>query len=162
MIAVPRPITAPRRRLTFSPGMLVVALLAVVVIGFGAYLGIQVLRFAKPPTIAVTDPPTAVLDVGESATTYTLRGVTLPGAAVSVATPARDPYQVTAGSDGAWSADVELRRGRNQFDVSAVDRDTGKRSESTVRLFITVPFAVNAAPTVSLSARGAPSTTERP
>ena len=93
-------------------------------IGFGAYLGIQVLRFAKPPTIAVTDPATAVLDVGESATTYTLRGVTVPGAAVSVATSATDPYQVTAGSDGAWSADVELRRGRNQFDVSAVDRET--------------------------------------
>ena len=35
---------------------------------------------------------------------------------------------------------MDLRRGRNQFEVSAVDPDTGKRSEDTVRLFITVPF----------------------
>ena len=50
---------------------------------------------------------------------YTLAGTTLPGATVSIATPGRDPYQVTAGSDGEWAADVDLRRGRNQFDVSA-------------------------------------------
>src|SRR4029077_13370199 len=45
VIAVPRPIATPRKGLTFSPGMIVVVLLTVVVIGFGAYLGIQVLRF---------------------------------------------------------------------------------------------------------------------
>ena len=38
------------KRPTFSPGMVVVALLAIVVLGFGAYLGIQILRFTKPPS----------------------------------------------------------------------------------------------------------------
>jgi cytoskeletal protein RodZ len=150
VIAVPRPIAAPRKGLTFSPGMIVVVLLTVVVIGFGAYLGVQVLRFSKPPTIAVTEPAAAVIDVDDATTKYTLRGVTLPGATVSIATPGRDPYQVTAGPDGDWSADVDLRRGRNQFDVSAVDPDTGKHSEATVRLFITVPFLVIEAPTLTV------------
>jgi len=141
LIAIPRPLEAPRKGFTFSRGIVVVVLLAIVVVGFGAYLGVQVLRFAKPPTISVSDPATAVLDVAESTTAYRLRGVSVPGALVSIDAPGRDPYQVTAGSDGAWTADVDLRRGRNQFDVSSVDADTGKHSESTVRLFITVPLA---------------------
>ena len=55
-IVVPRPIATPRKGLTFSPGLVVAALLTVVVVAFGVYLGVQVLRFAKPPTIAVTQP----------------------------------------------------------------------------------------------------------
>ena len=142
-IVVPKPIATPRKGLTFSPGIVVAALLTVVVVAFGAYLGIQVLRFSKPPTIAVTQPATNVIDVDESTTRYTLMGDTLPGATVSIATPGRDPYQVTATSDGKWSADVDLRRGRNQFDVNALDPDTGKHSDDTIHLFITVPFLVD-------------------
>ena len=150
VIATPRPIAAPRQGLTFSPGIIVVAMLTLVVLGFGAYLGVQVLRFSKPPTISVTDPATAVLTVDDSTTKYTLRGVTLPGATVTITTPGRDPYRVTAGPDGDWSSDVDLRRGRNQFDVSAVDPDTGKPSEATIPLFITVPFLVIEAPTLTV------------
>jgi len=74
-----------------------------------------------------------------------------------VATPGRDPYGVTADSTGRWSVPVDLRRGRNQFDVSALDPDTGKRSEETIRLFITVPFVATEAPslTVDQPAEGA-------
>ena len=149
-IVVPKPIAAPRQGLTFSPSIVVFALLTVVVLAFAAYLGVQVLRFAKPPTIAVTQPATAVLDVEETTTSYLLEGTTLPGATVSIATPGRDPYQVTATSDGKWSSQVDLRRGRNQFDVNAVDPDTGKHSEETIRLFITVPFLVIEAPTLTV------------
>ena len=53
---MPRPIAAPRQGLTFSPSLVVFALLLVAVLAFGAYLGVQLLRFAKPPTIAVTRP----------------------------------------------------------------------------------------------------------
>ena len=149
-IVVPKPIAAPRQGLTFSPSLIVVALLTIVILAFGVYLGVQVLRFAKPPTIAVTQPATAVIDVEESTTRYTLEGATLPGATVSIATPGRDPYQVTATSDGVWAAQVDLRRGRNQFDVSALDPETGKKSEETLHLFITVPFLVIEAPTLTL------------
>ena len=150
VIAVPRPIAAPRPGLTFSPSILVVALLTVFVIAFGAYLALQVLRFAKPPTIAVSDPASAVISVDESTTSYTLRGTTLAGATVNISTPGRDPYQVSADPDGDWTADVDLRRGRNQFDISAIDPDTGKRSDDTVRLFINVPFPQIEAPTLTV------------
>ena len=150
-IVVPRPITTPRKGLSFSPGLVVAALLTVVIVAFGVYLGVQVLRFAKPPTISVTQPATAVLDLDEATSTYTLEGTTLPGATVSILTPGHEePFQVTAASDGEWAYDVDLRRGRNQFDVSAVDPETGKRSEATVRLYITVPFLTIEAPTLTV------------
>jgi Helix-turn-helix domain/Glucodextranase, domain B len=150
VIAVPKPIATPRKGLTFSPFIVVLALMTIGVVVFGVYLALQVLRFAKPPTIAVTDPAGAVIEVDDSATEYTLRGITLPGATVTIATPGRDPYSVTAKSTGTWSADVDLRRGRNQFDVSALDPETGKRSEESVQLYITVPFVAVEAPTLAL------------
>ncbi len=150
VISVPRPIAVPRRGLTFSPSLIVFALLTVIVLGFAGYLGVQLLRFAKPPTIAVTNPAVAVVDVDEAATDYRIRGTSAPKAAISIATPGRDPYTANADADGAWSATVELRRGRNQFEVSAVDPETGKRSESSVSLYITVPSLVIEAPTLTV------------
>jgi cytoskeletal protein RodZ len=150
-LVVPRPIVAPRQGLTFSPGIIVAALLTVGVLAFSAYLGIQLLRFAKPPTLAVTDPAVAVLEVDESTTDYVLRGTSIPGATISITTPGRDqPYRVSAGSDGSWSVDVELRRGKNQFEITATDPETGKQADSPVRVFITVPFLVIQAPTLSV------------
>ena len=137
--------------MTFSPSIVVAALLTVVIVAFGAYLGIQVLRFAKPPTIAVTQPATAVVDVDEATTSYTLEGTTLPGATVSIATPGREPYQVTAKSDGEWAAAVDLRRGRNQFDVSvARPGDRQALRGDVVSVFITVPFLEIEAPTLAV------------
>lgn len=149
-IVVPRAIQAPRQGFTFTPGVVVAALLTVGVVAFAAYLGLQLLRFAKPPTIAVTDPATAVSEVDETTTSYTVRGTSVAGATVTVTTPGRDPIRVTADPDGAWSADVELRRGRNQFDVTATDPDTGKQAEDPVTVFITVPFSVVQAPTLTV------------
>jgi cytoskeletal protein RodZ len=150
VIAVPRPIAAPRRGLTFSPSLVVFALLTMAVLLFAGYLGVQLLRFAKPPTIAVTSPSVAVTDVDEAAVRYVLRGTSAPKATISIATPGRDPYSVSADGDGAWTASVDLRRGRNQFEVSAVDPETGKRSENTVSLIITVPFLTIEAPTLTV------------
>jgi cytoskeletal protein RodZ len=147
---VPKPIAAPRPAMTFSPSLVVFALLAVAVLAFGAYLGVQILRFTKPPSIAVTTPAAAVIEVEEATETYVLRGTTAAGATVSNATPGRDPYRVTADADGDWTANVELQRGRNPFEVSAVDPDTGKVSESTVDLLITVPFLTIEAPILTL------------
>jgi cytoskeletal protein RodZ len=150
-IVVPRPISAPRKGLTFSPGIIWAALLTVGVIAFAVYLGVQLLRFAKPPTLAVTDPSTAVTEVNESTTTYTLQGTSIPGATISISTAGREqPYRVSAAADGRWTQQVELRRGQNQFEVTAVDPETGKQAENPVLVLIRVPFLVFEAPTLQL------------
>jgi cytoskeletal protein RodZ len=149
VLAVPRPMVAPRPGLTFSPGVVVAALLTVGILAFVAYLGVQLLRFAKPPTLVVTSPSTALLDVDESTTSYVLRGTSIAGATISITTPGREqPYRVSAGSDGTWTAEVELRRGKNQFDITATDPETGKQAETPRQVFITVPFLVIEAPTL--------------
>jgi cytoskeletal protein RodZ len=151
VLAVPRPLAAPRQGLTFSPVIIVAALLTVLIGVFAVYIGIQLVRFAKPPTLAVTNPSQAVIDVAEDTTSYTLRGTSIPGATITIQVPGRDqPYRVSADGEGRWTAEVELRRGRNQFDITALDPDTGKQAETPARVFITVPFLVIEAPTLNV------------
>lgn len=150
-LAVPKPLAAPRQGFTFSPVVIVAALLTVLIGVFAVYLVVQLVRFAKPPTLALTNPPQAVVEVAEDTTTYMLRGTSIAGATISIKDAAREEaYLVTADDDGRWSSEVELRRGRNQFDVSALDPKTGKPSENTERVLITVPFLVIEAPTLNL------------
>ncbi|HEY7522100.1 MAG TPA: RodZ domain-containing protein [Candidatus Limnocylindrales bacterium] len=150
-IVVPRPIQAPRQGLVFSPGVVVAALLTVGVLLFVAYLGAQLLRFAKPPTLEVTAPSVALITVAEDDASYVLRGTSIPGATITVSTPGREqPYRVSADGSGGWAVPVELRRGKNQFDISAVDPETGKQAESPETVYITVPFLVIEAPGLTI------------
>jgi cytoskeletal protein RodZ len=152
VLSVPRPLEAPRQGFTISPVLVVAVLLLVLIATFGVYLGVQLLRYNKPPTIAVTDPPQAVLSVPDGTTSYTLRGTSIPGASITIADAGlTQPYTASADGSGRWSVDVQLRRGRNEFDVSAVDPDTGKASDSSVTLYITVPVTVVEAPQLTLN-----------
>jgi transcriptional regulator with XRE-family HTH domain len=150
VIVMRRPLVAPRKGLVLSSGVVVAAVVTVVVLAILAYIGFQLVRFTDPPPLAVVQPPTAVIDVAENTTTYALLGTTVAGGLVTIDAPGRDPLNITAAGDGGWVATVELRRGKNQFDVSAVDPKTGKPSDHTIRLLITVPFSPVIAPTLSL------------
>jgi cytoskeletal protein RodZ len=151
VLAVPRPLEAPRQGLTFSPVVVIAALLTILIGVFAVYLGIQLVRFAKPPTIAVTTPATAVVEVGEDTTEYTLKGTSAPKATITITEAGRaEPQRVSADAAGRWTADVPLRRGRNEFTITALDPETGKQSETTAKVFITVPFVVLEAPTLAI------------
>jgi len=149
VIAVPQPLNQPRRGLTFSPGIVVAALVTIVVIAVGAYLTVQVLRFNKPPTLAVTSPNTATLTVDQDTDSYVLRGTTIPNGTVTIEVSGT-PTRTTADSAGDWSLPVDLRRGKNSYKVWATDPDTGKVSEETAQIVITVPFADIEVPTLTV------------
>jgi cytoskeletal protein RodZ len=152
VVVAPRTVLETPRPLTFSPSVVVAALMTFGVILFGVYLAVQLLRFAKPPTLEVSNPPTAIFDAPESATTYRLAGTATAGATVTVDVPGRSqPYRVTALSDGTWSVTVELRRGQNQFDIDAVDPETGKPTETPRQIRINVPYLVILAPTLTVN-----------
>ncbi len=150
VIVVPRPLVAARKGLVLSSGIVVAAVVTVVVLAILAYIGFQLVRFSEPPPLNVVQPPTAVTEVAEGSSTYALRGTTVAGGLVTIAAPGRDPLNVTAAGDGAWLATVELRRGKNQFDVSAVDPKTGKAAEHPFRLLITVAVSPVVAPTLAV------------
>ena len=56
VMVAPKAILEAPRPLTFSPSIVVAALMTFGVILFGAYLAVQLLRFAKPPTLEVRQP----------------------------------------------------------------------------------------------------------
>lgn len=149
-IVMPRPLVAPRKGLVLSSGIVVAAVVTLVVLAILAYIGFQLVRFHEPPPLSVVQPPSAVIEVPEGTSTYTLRGTTLAGGLVTVEAPGRDPLNITAGGDGAWLATVDLRRGKNQFDVSATDPKTGTPAERPFRLLITVPFSPVVAPSLAV------------
>jgi cytoskeletal protein RodZ len=152
MVVPLRPIAEPSRPLTFSPSVIVAALLTFVVIAFGVYVSIQLLRYAKPPDLAVTSPALAYTDVDDSLTSYRLAGTSTPGATVTIDAPGRDqPYRVTALADGTWNVQVDLRRGKNQFEIGATNPETGKQAESPRTIVINVPFLAIQTPTLTVS-----------
>lgn len=140
-IARPGAVELPRRQLTLSRSMVRASLLTALVAAFAVYLGVQLLRYARPPALLVTAPGVPVLTVEGGATSYVLRGTSIAGAAIFIATPGRElPYRVAAGEDATWAARVDLRRGPNQFDITATDPTTGKSTEQTTQVFIRVPL----------------------
>src|SRR6185437_9257023 len=152
-IVPPRPLDAPARPLNFSPSIVVAALLTVGVVLFFVYLASQLLRYSRPPDLSVTNPAQAVVDVEESTTSFRLAGTSTAGATITILTPGQEePYRTTAQSNGDWSLQVDLRRGQNRFEISAVNPETGKQAETPRTVVITVPFLVIQAPTLTVTA----------
>jgi cytoskeletal protein RodZ len=152
LIVPPRPIAEPTRPLTFSPSIIVAALMTFGVVAFGIYLSVQLLRYAKPPVLSVTSPSPASISVAEGVNSYHLTGMATPGSLITVSAPGHDqPYRVTALADGSWTIDVELRRGQNRFEVTATSPETGKQADTPRQVVITVPFAAIQAPTLTVS-----------
>ena len=149
VISVPRPIAQPRPGLQFSTGIVVAALLTILIVGVGVWLTVQVLRFNKPPTIAVTSPRDATLQLDENATSYTLQGTSIPGATITIEL-AGGSRQISADSTGAWSVGVDLRRGKNEFRIDATDPETGRHADQAAMIVIVVPSRAIEAPLLTL------------
>jgi cytoskeletal protein RodZ len=137
ILTVPRPIAQPRPGLQFSPGIVVAALLTILIVSVGVWLGVQVMRYAKPPTLEITSPREATLELDETATSYTFEGTSVAGATISVEM-AGGTRQTSADSTGAWSLTVDLRRGTNEYKFEAVDPETGKPALEPRMVVITV------------------------
>src|SRR4029079_13632945 len=153
VIVPPRPLDAPARPRNFSPPIVVSALLTVGVVLFFVYLGAQLLRYSRPPDLAVTNPAQAVGNVDEATTSFRLTGTSTAGATITILTPGQEePYRTTAQSSGDWSIQVDLRRGQNRFEINAVNPETGKAAETPRTVVITVPFLEIQAPTLTVTA----------
>jgi cytoskeletal protein RodZ len=149
VIVPPRPLDEPSRPLNFSPSVVVAALLTAGVVLFFVYLSSQLLRYSRPPDITVSNPATATYEVDETTTSFRLAGTATPGATVTIrAAGQSQPIRVTALASGEWSVQVDLRRGQNQFEIDALNPETGKSSESPRKVIITVPFLQIQAPTL--------------
>ncbi len=145
---VAKRLRAPRGGLTLTPGLFVGVVLTLAVLGFAGYIAVQFLRFAQPPELAVTRPATVESTI--DAETTTLAGTATAGATVTITGP-DGAVDTTATSAGMWSAEVPLRKGRNEFLIVALDTQTSKRSAET-HVIVMVPLPSGPqAPVLSLS-----------
>ena len=78
------------------------------------------------------------------------RGHRRSRAARSRSRPPTSRHARTPTPAGRWTLQVDLRRGENQFRITATDPATGKVAEAPVERVITVPFRVIEAPTLTV------------
>src|SRR4029079_6944733 len=98
------------------------------------------------------NPATAVLNVDDGVASYSLEGQSTAGATIEITTAGQtQPYRTTALTDGTWRVQVDLRRGKNEFQITAKNPDTAKVTDTPRTVVITVPFLVIAAPTLTAS-----------
>lgn len=138
----PRPLAAPRRGPTITAGMFVAGLVLLVVIGFTAYIGVQLLRFAEVTEITLTNPASRISQI--DAESIVLEGTSGAGALISIRGPGGSLLNTTADEQGDWSREVPLAKGRNDFQVIARDPVTD-RDSTPLDLQVTVPLPIGPA-----------------
>jgi cytoskeletal protein RodZ len=132
----PRPIaTRGSRAFVITPGLVFAAVLTIAVGAFIAYLGYELVTFAREPELRITDPPTNVSAYTE--TTMTVRGETEPNAQVVVSNLTENPT-VTADADGHFEVTVQLLPGSNVIELQARDGTTNRDSEVERRTVVVV------------------------
>jgi cytoskeletal protein RodZ len=134
--ARPRPMGARRTR-TFvvTPGAVVAAILTLMVGGFFAFFGYQLVNFAREPGLRITDPPGNVSGYTEER--ITIRGTTEPNATVTVSNLRENPT-VQADAAGDFEVTVELVPGSNVVRLSAYDPQTDRTTPTQDRTIIVV------------------------
>ena len=133
----PQPITAPGRGIKFTGGLFVALVLATIVFLFVGYIGLQLVRFTQNPALALNGPSIRQLQPG--AERLVLSGTGTPDALVT-ATGADDLVRTTTASPrGAWTLDLPVTKGQNDFTLISTDAQTARESEP-LEIMATVPF----------------------
>jgi hypothetical protein len=142
----PQPLIEPKGHLRFTRGIFVGALLLLIIVGFLGYVGVQLLRFSHPPTLALSAPSVQTLDA--EATTYPMSGtVDLPYALITVNGPDAFAQTTNANSLGDWSVSVPVTKGRNDFSITARDPQLPPdKGSAPLNVILTVPIAASPSP----------------
>ena len=147
VVPPPRPLETPRAGLTFTPGIIVAAVLTLGVIAFAGYIALQLFRFSQPPVLTVDAPAVSEVQAEE----FLLAGTSDPGTVVTIQAPGQDSFRINADDSGHWQRMVPLNKGRNDFVITSTDPSTSKTSQAT-NVIINVPMPRGPeAPTLALS-----------
>ena len=135
----PMPMVEPGgRRLTITPGMFVAGLVALVILAFVGFIGLQLLRFVQAPTPVVLTFPDNVFSTVNTPS-IVLEGTSGREAVVTIRGSADAVYTTNADDEGVWSREVNLARGTNNFTITARDPVTGRDSDP-LAITVNVPL----------------------
>ena len=143
IVLPPQPLVEPKGHLRFTRKVFAVAALVVIVAAFIGYLLIQVARFQQLPAVTLDGSP--VRELAADAQTATLTGTSAAAATITLSQAGQTVKAVLAATDGTWSLQVAVTKGRNDFTITATDRDTGRQS-APVSLILTVPVPATPSP----------------
>jgi cytoskeletal protein RodZ len=139
VVVPPQPLTDPRRGVTLTPGVLVAAFLALIVLVFAGYVGLQLARFAQVPPLALDGQ--LVRTLAPDQTSVAVTGTAPGGATVDVFDAVEQPVGSTvADGEGRWTIDLPVQKGQNDFTIRTRDPDTG-RDADPLRMIVTVPVS---------------------
>lgn len=143
----PKPLAVKRSRaFVITPGAIFASLITVGVVLFVAYIGFELVNFARQPELRILEPPGNVS--GHTELTITVRGQTEPNATVTFSDLRENPT-VTADASGAFEVTVRLVPGSNVMRVVAHDPKTNRDTEAEERTIVVVadvPTSPSAAP----------------
>jgi cytoskeletal protein RodZ len=143
----PRPITGRRSRaFVLTPGVIVAAVLTIFVGGLAAWIGYELVNFARTPELRITDPAGNV--TGYTELTITVRGTTAPNAKVAVSNLPENPT-VEADAEGNFEMTVGLLPGSNVMELQATDPVTGRVSDAEQRTIVVVSDVPSPSPNVT-------------
>jgi cytoskeletal protein RodZ len=132
----PRPLGVRRNRaFVVTPGAVVAAILTILVGGFVAYIGFEIVNFARTPELRITAPPGDVS--GHTELEITVEGETEPNATVEISGLPENPT-VVADAEGSFRVTVRLLPGSNVMQLEANDPATGRNSEIEQRTILVV------------------------
>jgi cytoskeletal protein RodZ len=141
VVVPPQPLTDPRRGFTLTPGIVVAALLAVVVLMFAGYVGLQLARFSQVP--ALTLDGQSVVTVASNQRHVTVTGTAPDGATVDAFDALDEPAGSTiADTQGHWALDLAVQKGQNDFSIRTRDPETG-RDADPLRMIVNVPVSAD-------------------
>lgn len=147
MAVPPQPIADPRSGFTFTPGVAVAIVLAILAALFAAYVAVQLMRFSQVPVIRLAGE--RIVELQPNAQTVLLRGTAGPRSVVSIRGATGELLTTTtADEEGAWLVELNVGKGRNDFTLVAKDPDTGRESE-VVPVIVTVPVPGITSPTAA-------------
>ena len=139
VVVPPQPLTDPRRGFTLTPGVLVAAFLAVVVLAFAGYVGLQLARFSQVPPLTLDGQ--LVRTVAPDQTSVTVTGMALGGATIDVFDAVEQPAgSAVADGQGRWTLDLAVQKGQNDFTIRTRDPETG-RDADPLRMIVNVPVS---------------------
>lgn len=132
-------------------GLLAMGGLGLVVLAISGFMVLQLLRFALPPSIAITYPVEAVSNLEAGTLSYELKGSADARASIVITTSAGAQVTTEADESGLWRLIIPLGTGRTEVVAIAVKPGTGGESSTSAERVFVVALPDKVAPEITVT-----------
>jgi len=153
-----RPTSTAERLAALRPGLIrstrgVLAFggLGLAVLAISGFMVLQLLRFILPPSIAITYPIEAIINLEPGTLSYEIKGTADARASIVINTSAGAQLTTEADESGLWNLIVPLGTGRTEVVANAVKPGTGGESSTSAERVFVVALPDKVAPEITVT-----------